>query len=322
MTTIRDVAKAAQVSVATVSRVLNNQGYVSAHSREKVERAIQELNYTPNAVARSLYKKKSKSIGFIIPDISNPFFPQLFRAVEKYLIDHEYTVLLFNSDDQLDRISNIMDSMRTEYVAGAIIVSDKIKEEHLAKLSIPVVAIDRVISEHVPSLTVNNYKNAREAIRYLVSQGCSNIAHVRGPKGVYNAEERFRGYRDEIAEQQLPSLVICGNYDLKTSLVATMELLDQHPEIDGIFAGNDIMAVGVIKALAKLGIQVPDQMKVIGFDGIEWGTTITPELTTMEQPIEQIGTKSGELLLNLIDGHVMDSHHYSFDAKLVVRDST
>jgi len=320
--TIYDVAKLANVSVATVSRVLNNQGYVGAASREKVEKAIKELNYTPNAIARSLYKKQSNTIGFIIPDITNPFFPQLFRAVEKTLVSQGYTVLLFNSDDQLDQVSNIIETMKTKYVAGAIIVSDKIREEHLESLTIPIVAIDNVISEKISSFTVNNYKNAREAVRYLVHNQCTKIAHIKGPKDVYTSEERLRGYYDETSSQGLSQFVIPGNYELKTAFQGTLDLLTKYPDIDGIFAGNDIMAVGAIKALSKLGINVPGQIKVIGFDGIEWGTTITPELTTMEQPIEQIGIKSGELLLNLIDGHITDPQHFSFDAQLIVRDST
>lgn len=321
-TTIYDVAKYAKVSVATVSRYLNNQGYVGAESRAKVESAIEALNYSPNSVARSLYKKQSKSIGFIIPDITNPFFPQLFRAVERTLINQGYSAVLFNSDDQLDRVSDFIETMKMGYAAGLIIVSDKIKEEHLAKLSMPIVAIDRIISKEIPSVTVNNYENAREAVRYLVQQGCSKIAHIQGPDGVYTSEERLRGYRDEIEAQGLPQIITCGEYELITSSEAIINLLAEHPEIDGIFAGNDIMAVGVIKALAKLEIKIPDQIKVIGFDGIEWGTTITPELTTMEQPIEQIGVKSGELLLSIIEGNTQSPQHFSFDAKLIVRDST
>jgi len=322
LTTIYDVAKYAKVSVATVSRVLNNQGYVGADSRAKVEQAIEALNYSPNAVARSLYKKQSKSIGFIIPDITNPFFPQLFRAVEKTLISQGYSALLFNSDDQLDRVSDFIETMKTGYAAGLIIVSDKIKEEHLAKLSMPIVAIDRIISDNIPSITVNNYKNAREAVSYLVQQGCSKIAHVKGPDGVYTSEERLRGYCDETSAQGLSQIIACGNYELMTSFQAIIDLLAENPDIDGIFAGNDIMAVGIIKALAKLKIKIPKQIKVIGFDGIEWGTTITPELTTMEQPIEQIGIKSGELLLDIIEGSTKGPQHFSFDAKLIVRDST
>jgi LacI family transcriptional regulator len=320
--TIREVAKLAGVSVATVSRVLNSQGYVGVDTRKKVEQAIKALNYTPNAVARSLFNKQSKSIGFIIPDITNPFFPQLVKAVEETLTEQGYTVLLFNSDENLEKISKIIDLMKAEYVAGALIVSDHVKEEHLSNISIPVVAIDRTISGNIPSVTVNNYENAREAVRFLIQQGCSRIAHIRGPKEVYTSEERYRGYCDEMAAQGLPQFVTFGNYELVTSSQATISLLAEHPQIDAFFAGNDIMAVGVIKSLTSLGIPIPEQIKVIGFDGIEWGTTVTPELTTMMQPIQQLGHKSGELLLDIINGSHQGSQHFSFDACLIERQST
>ncbi|WAA09268.1 LacI family DNA-binding transcriptional regulator [Fervidibacillus albus] len=322
MATIRDVAKLAGVSVATVSRVLNNQGYVHEDTRKKVERAIHELNYKPNAVARSLYKKTSKSIGLIIPDITNPFFPQLVRAVEETMNRSGYTVLLFNSDEVLKRERHIIDLMVTKYVDGIIIVSNTIKYEHLQHLTIPIVALDRVISQEIPSVSVNNYEGARKAVRLLKEKGCKKIAHLRGPENVFTAEERLRGYLDEMSSQEMESIIYVGNYELKTSMVETMRLLTEHPDIDGIFAGNDVMAVGAIKAITKLGIHIPNELKIIGFDGIELGTVITPELSTMKQPIVQLGKKSSELLLHYINGQEKGLRHYVYQAELVERDST
>ncbi|WAA12539.1 LacI family DNA-binding transcriptional regulator [Fervidibacillus halotolerans] len=322
MATIRDVAKLAGVSVATVSRVLNNQGYVHEDTRKKVEQAIRQLNYKPNAVARSLYKKTSKSIGLIIPDITNPFFPQLVRAVEETMYEAGYTVLLFNSDEVLKREQHIIDLMVTKYVDGIIIVSNTIKYEHLKDLSIPIVALDRVISQEIPSVSVDNYEGARKAVRLLIGKGCKKIAHLRGPKNVFTAEERLRGYMDEMNSQGMETFVYAGNYELNTSMVETMKLLTENREIDGIFAGNDVMAVGAIKAITKLGIHIPDQLKIIGFDGIELGTVITPELSTLKQPIVQLGKKSSELLLNYINGNEKVLRHYVYQAELIERDST
>lgn len=322
MATIRDVAKLAGVSVATVSRVLNNQGYVHEDTRKRVERAIEQLNYKPNAVARSLYKKTSKSIGLIIPDITNPFFPQLVRAVEETMNEAGYTVLLFNSDEELERELNIIDLMVTKYVDGIIIVSNTIKYEHLKDLSIPIVALDRIVNEAIPSVSVDNYEGAREAVRLLIRKGCRKIAHLRGPENIFTAEERLRGYIDEMESQGLSHFVYSGNYELKTSMLETMKLISENPGIDGIFAGNDVMAVGAVKAITRLGIKIPDQLKIIGFDGIELGTAITPELTTMQQPIIQLGKKSSELLLDYIEGNQIGKRHYVFPAKLIERDST
>lgn len=322
MATIRDVAKLAGVSVATVSRVLNNQGYVHEDTRKKVERAIHELNYKPNAVARSLYKKTSKSIGLIIPDITNPFFPQLVRAVEETMNRAGYTVLLFNSDEVLEREQHIIDLMVRKYVDGIIIVSNTIQYEHLKDLTIPIVALDRVISQEIPSVSVDNYEGARKAVRLLMEKGCKKIAHLRGPENVFTAEERLRGYLDEMSSQRMETFIYAGNYELKTSMAETMKLLTEHSDIDGIFAGNDVMAVGAIKATTKLGIHIPNELKIIGFDGIELGTAISPELSTMKQPIIQLGEKSSELLLNYINGPENVLRHHVYQAELVERDST
>jgi len=322
MATIRDVAKLAGVSVATVSRVLNNRGYVHQDTRKKVEEAILSLDYKPNAVARSLFKKTSKSVGFIIPDITNPFFPQLVRSVEMVMKRAGYTILLFNSDEILENELKSIDLMVSKYVDGFLVVSNTLKKEHISELSLPVVCLDRVIGEEIPSVSVDNYAGARKAVRHLLERGCRNIAHIRGPAKVRTAEERLRGYRDEIRANGLKPYIVPGNYDLNTAMENALELFEKHPEIDGVFAGNDVMAVGAMKAASKLGIPIPGRLKIIGFDGIEWGTAVTPELTTMEQPISELGKKAGELLLELINGGKLRTSHYVFEAKLIVREST
>ncbi|HWO78517.1 MAG TPA: LacI family DNA-binding transcriptional regulator [Bacillus sp. (in: firmicutes)] len=322
MTTIRDVAKQAQVSVATVSRVINKRGYVHEDTLKKVEQAIKELNYKPNDVARSLYKKTSKSIGFIIPDITNPFFPQLVRAVESMMIGAGYTVILFNSDEILDHELKLIELMESKYMDGLLIVSNTITKEHLKDLNMPVVAIDRVIDDNVPTVYVDNYKGAREAVRFLIEKGCQKIAYLNGPDKIFTAKERLRGYKAETDQNGLPSLIYPGNYELKASMMSTIKLLAEHPDVDGIFAGNDVMAVGAIKAASKLGYTIPEQLKIIGFDGIDLATAITPELTTMHQPILEIGKKGSELLLQLIAGQSLEKQHYVYDARLVERNST
>src|SRR5690606_38932945 len=175
MATIREVAKLAGVSVATVSRVLNNRGYVHEDTKKSVEQAIATLNYQPNAVARSLFKKTSNTIGFIIPDITNPFFPQLVRVVERTLRKAGYTVLLINSDEELEQELNIIELMTSKYVDGIIIVSDTLKKEHLQNVKVPVVALDRIISDDIPTIAINNYEGARQAVRYLKENGCKHI---------------------------------------------------------------------------------------------------------------------------------------------------
>lgn len=322
MATIKDVAKLAKVSTATVSRVINNSGYVHADTRKRVEEAIRQLNYRPNAVARSLFKKESKSIGFIIPDITNPFFPQLVRAVEDTIMKAGYTILLFNTDGVLDYELQLIELMKSKYVDGILAVSNSIKREHLQDLTIPIVSIDRVIDPDLPSVSIDNYDGAKQAVRHLLAKGCRKIAHLSGPENIDNARERCQGYLDEMKRNNMHPLVYPGNYELKEAMNAVLMLLTEHPDVDGIFAGNDVMAVGTIKAATKLGYKIPEDIKVIGFDGIDIGMTITPELTTMEQPILEMGRKGSELLLDLIHGKKIEQKRFVYQAKLVERHST
>ncbi|MFL6558045.1 MAG: LacI family DNA-binding transcriptional regulator, partial [Bacillus sp. (in: firmicutes)] len=265
MSTIKDVAAAANVSVATVSRVLNNKGYINEDTRKKVLLAISELNYVPNEVARSLFKKQSKTIALIVPDIKNPFFPEVARAIEDVMSSQEYTLILCNSDGQVEKEIMYLDVMKQKYVDGIIIVTSTLTPNHIKNKDIPIVALDRPISSDLPSVSVNNLEGARQAVQYLKKIGCKKIAHIRGPHDISNADERYKGYLAEVENEPWfhPDLVVDGNYHVEQTTEAATRLLITNPDIDGIFAGNDYMAVGVLKAARKLGIQVPDDLSLI-----------------------------------------------------------
>ncbi|WP_113930606.1 LacI family DNA-binding transcriptional regulator [Bacillus sp. P14.5] len=321
MATISEVAKRAGVSVATVSRVINNKGYVHEDTRKSVANAIKQLGYKPNSVARSLSQKTSKMICFLIPDITNPFFPQLVRAVEDVMYPAGYSTILFNSDEQLEHELEYIEGMTSKYIDGFIIVSNTLKWEHLSALNVPVVALDRFIDDRIPSVAVDNYEGARKALEYMIERGCRNIAHLEGPRHVITSGERKRAYQDVMKENNLPITLQQGHYELEKGMVSTMELLESNRSIDAIFAGNDVMAIGALKAAGKLGIKVPEEVSIMGFDGMEWGTTVLPELTTMQQPIYEIGKKAAEMLLARIQGLPLEREHYVLKAALEVRKS-
>lgn len=324
LSTIKDVAKVAGVSVATVSRVLNNNGYVNEDTRKRVEAAIEKLNYKPNAVARSLFKKESKMIGLIVPDITNPFFPQLARAVEDVTNHLGYTLVLCNSDEDILKEQKYIEVLNQKYVDGFIIVTSTLKSEHIKDLKVPIVALDRPINSDTPIVSVNNYEGSRLATRYLSDTGCQKIAHVRGPHDVINADERCRGYLDEVRDLNWfhPELIVNGSFNINKTKEVTKELLTLYPDIDGIFAGNDLMAVGVIKAAEELGIRIPDQLSIIGFDGITLCETTSPELTTMAQPIYNIGSTAVRILVDLIENQPLEQKNYTFSVDLIERQST
>ncbi|URN96450.1 MAG: LacI family transcriptional regulator [Candidatus Pristimantibacillus lignocellulolyticus] len=324
MASIKDVAKMAGVSVATVSRVLNNKGYVGQDTREKVESSIIELNYKPNEVARSLFKKQSNTIGLIVPDIMNPFFPELARAVEDTAIKLGYNVILCNSDANREKEQAYLDVLQQKYVNGIIVSSNTMTADQIIEINIPVVSIDREISKGLPTIVVENKNGAIAATRFLKSKGCKRIAHIRGTYGIVNAEERCEGYK-EVVDQELwfgESYIVNGNYEMQSSIKATLELLSQHPEIDGIFAANDIMAIGAIKAAHQLGIKVPEELSIIGFDGISLSAATIPELTTIVQPIYELGEKATTLLVNLMEQKAVEETFFKFDVELIERNST
>jgi LacI family transcriptional regulator len=324
MSTMKEVAAAANVSVATVSRVLNNNGYVNEETRKKVLLAISNLDYVPNEVARSLFKKQSKTIALIVPDIKNPFFPEIARAIEDVMSSQEYTLILCNSDEKVEKEIMYLDVMKQKYVDGIIIVTSTLTPKHIEKRDIPIVALDRPISVDIPSVTVNNFEGAIQAVQHLKKIGCKKIAHIRGPRAVSNADERYEGYIEQVADEPwfCPDLVVNGNYNVLETTEATKELLTKFPDIDGIFAGNDYMAVGVLKAAEQLGIQIPEDLSLIGFDGIQLGQLTSPEITTMAQPIYELGATAAELLLEMIEGKPIPKLHQQFQVTLMNGQST
>lgn len=314
MATIIEVAKKAGVSVATVSRVLNKNGYVREETLKKVEKAIKELNYTPNSVARMLYTKKSDTIGVLIPDITNPFFSELYKSIEKHAEKYDQQLFLFNSDYSLAKEKKFLKLTSSKLIDSAIIVSDTLKEEHLINIDIPTVTIDRKISEKISSISIDNYQGAKEAVNYLLKRDCKMIAHITGPVGNNTADERKNGFLDKVNREEVQYRMIQGNYDIKDSVKTSLTLLKENPEIDGIFAGNDIIAVGLIKALSK--INHPKSLAIIGFDGIRLGEEITPEITTLCQPIDAMACEAIEIIIKN-----RKQKHKVFEVDLLIRET-
>lgn len=324
MASIKDVARLAGVSVATVSRVLNNKGYVGQSTREKVEKTIEQLNYKPNEVARSLFKKQSSTIGLIVPDIMNPFFPELARAVEDTAAKMGLNVILCNSDGNKKKEQAYLDMLKQQYVNGIIVSSNTLTAKQIKELNIPVVSIDREISKGLPTIVVENKLGASMATQYLKSIGRTEIGHIRGTKDVVNAEERYEGYKEVVSQEAWfkESYIVNGNYDMEEAIIATKKLLQAHPTIDGIFAANDVMAIGAMKAANQLGKKVPEQLSIIGFDGITLSAATIPELTTIEQPIYDMGQIATTILVNMMDQQMVEKTYYKLDVKLIEREST
>lgn len=217
MATIKDVAKLANVSTATVSRVLNSNGYVNQSTKMLVEKAIEKLNYRPNDVARSLFKGRSKMIALFVPDIMNPFFPELARAVEDMTNKHGYTFVLCNTDGNIEKELTYLNALQQKSIDGIIVVSSSITSDYLKTINTPIIALDRKLSASLPSVTVNNRAGACEAVRHLMATGCKRIAHLSGPDYVSNTTQRMLGYLDEVKDTEWfsPSYIATGDYNFE-----------------------------------------------------------------------------------------------------------
>lgn len=327
MATIKAVAELAGVSIATVSRMINQNGYVSKQAERSITQAMEQLGYEPLMVRR-MAANNMPTIALILPDITNLFFSELARAVEDMCQQKGYAVFFCNSDHQDFKEKSYLDVLRKRNIDGIIYASNYLTQEELDKLqNIPVVALDRASdTSKCTVIRSNNYEGARMAVQHLLDIGCRKIAHIYGPPEVATAKERLDGYEDCVRSLAwyTPSLMAPGMFQLEGGMQAVDTLLLRHPDIDGIFAGNDFMALGVLKALHRKGIRVPDDIAICGFDGIKMTEIVEPELTTVAQPIYEMGKRAADSLMQQIESPRSRLYTEVIEMKvsLIVRGST
>lgn len=323
MPSIREVAKLAQVSPATVSRVINGTAKVDDEKRKRVLNVISETGFVPNEVARSLFKKSAKIIGLILPTIENPFFTQLASAIEQTADEYGYRLVLCNTNDQPEK-ERAAFSMLASMNADGIILTTNNEEtyECVNQCPIPVVITDRGIETEAWAgyIHSDHYEGGRLAAQHLIDCGCQNIVCIRGPMEISSARDRYEGYRSVCCENHRQEQVIDCSYDFEQGLKVTETLIETFPEVDGIIACNDMVAISVYKVLHSKGIRVPEDVQLIGYDDIRLSVLMTPELTTIAQPVDKIGRKAAELIIRN-DNHD-NPKEFIFEAKLIQRDTT
>lgn len=322
MATIKDVSKHSGVSVATVSRVLNNSSKVQPTTKKKVLQAINELNYKPNAVAKTLFKKQSYSIGLIIPDISNPFFPEVARAVEDTARQYGYRVILCNSDGNKEKEKDYIETLSQNHVDGLLVTSITGNSDNFKGLHMPVVALDRSMDEEIPCVYVDNYEGGKLAAQTLFENGGKKFGEISGPSNLITAKERSRGFHDFLKKKEMTAITYEGEFDFKHSFTIAGQFLDENPEIDSIFVGNDQIGVALVKEAMLRGIRIPEDLQIIGFDGIEIGGLITPSLSTIQQPIYELGKEAARLLLALANKHQVKETSICMPINYVQRSTT
>lgn len=306
MATIYDVAQRAEVSAATVSRVLNGHASVDPKLAERVRAAVEELGYRPNALARNLRRSRTSLWAVVISDVGNPFFTSLVRGVEDVAQSSAYSVVLCNSDEDPDKEANYVTVALAEQMAGVIISPSGQAEgvQRLIEAGTPVVVIDREVpGVTVDSVLVDNEHGAAEATAHLLAGGYRRVACITGPSTVSTAERRLRGYQKAIADGGHPyreELVRHSDFRERGGYDAMASLLDSAEPPDAVFVGNNLMAVGALECLVARGVSVPDQLGIVGFDDLPWADLVRPALTTVGQPTYELGRTAAQLLADRI----------------------
>jgi len=303
---IQDVAKLAGVSPTTVSRVLNDRGYISEETRENVKRAMKELNYFPNDVARSLFNKRTNLIGLILPTTSNPFFGELTFYIETICNSLGYKILLCNSLNDIEKEEKYLEMLMRNQVDGIIVGTHNqgildYKNENLA-----VISIDTYLSDKIPIIGSDNYNGGKIATELLISKGCNKIINIDGEFNL-RTQARLRkiAYEDVMkANNKTPiTYEIVSAFDGGNQIKVANKILDEHPDVDGVFATNDLFAAAFINEARKRGKKIPEDIKIIGYDGTEASRSLLPDLTTVKQPIELIAKTSVDILIEKIEGN-------------------
>jgi LacI family transcriptional regulator len=325
---IYDVAREAKVSVFTVSAVINENGQVSAAAQKRVRAAIEKLNYRPNLLARSLAKRHTFSIGILVPDISNPFFPQIVRGAEDVLQKAGYSTLLCNSDDQPEKEEHYLEFLMSRRVDGIMLTKTPGKmnagvRQRLVESNLPVVLIMRT----TPDLTYDavlsdDGAGAHQAVSHLASLGYKTIAMVGGPLTVSNGVERRDGYLSALHAHHLPvseKLMYEGDYRMESGYRAAMALLPRRPE--AVFVANHMMMLGFLKAAEEMGLHCPQDFGIVSFDDYPWLGLFRPRITTVEVPKYELGATAARFLLDRVDGKRQKYLTVTLPMQLRVRES-
>ena len=332
MATIKDVAREASVSIATVSHVVNQTRRVSDELTARVLAAMQKLHYRPNGLARSLRLGQTRTLGMLIPDNSNQFFAEMARSIEDTGYRHGYSVILCNSDRNVEKQRTYVRVLVDKQVDGIAFISSGESAEdiqYLTREGVAVVIVDREQpGTSVDVIVIDNERAGYEATRHLLGFGHRRIACITGPAGVAPAEGRVVGYRLALRDAGIeydPALVIPGDFGMETGERAGDALWKLPPELrpTAIFSCNDLMAIGAMVSLRRYGVEIPSDVSIVGIDDIALSRAVSPALTTMSHPKVEMGRLAAELLIQRIEGHSagMDPQRVVLTATLVRRDS-
>ncbi len=328
-TTIVDVAREAGVSPKTVSRVVNGNGYVSDATLERVQDAIDRLDYRVNRAAQSLVSDRTTTIGLVVPNVSNPFFPEVFASIQQTALEQDYTVLVFQTQDRPDLERRALDILDEHRVAGTILYIPSLPDDELRsrlqRQTAVVLIGHNALHDLAGIVQVDLYDAAFQAVKHLVQANCRILAYIDGPPDErFVNQERYRGLQAAMKAHNLtimPELFVHCAGTIEASRQAAAALLTQNPAIDAIICHHDVLAYGALEACDHLQIAVPDQVAVVGFDDISFSGLQRISLTTLRFPKTDIGTQAAQMLFRRIEGN-FEANEIVLKTQLIHRDST
>ncbi|MEO5937781.1 MAG: LacI family DNA-binding transcriptional regulator [Sphingomonas sp.] len=294
--TIRDVARRADVSVASASRALNNHSNVTPATRDRVLAAARALDYVPHLGARILSRGRSNTIGVVLPDLFGEFFSEIIRGIDYAAHRRGLQLLLSNMHGSAEETEIAIRAMRGR-VDGLLVMSPQIDVEFLGRSlpkGLPAIVMNAAADGIHPTIAIDNLAGARDAVAHLFAQGCTRIVHIAGPRGNADADARRAGFVEATAGK---GTVIEGDFSEEAGIVAARTILADHRDADGVFAANDMMAVACMATLAEGGMRAPDQVAIIGFDGVPIAQYVTPALSTMALNLAELGERAVERLI-------------------------
>lgn len=300
-TTIKDVAKHAGVGIGTVSRVINNEGAVGAKTRQKVLDAMNDLNYSPNNMASQLRRNETRIIALLVPIVNHPFFAKLAYYVEDEADRFGYSTILVSSQQRVEKEVEIISRIRQKKVDGAVFVTHYIHEEEDLK-DCPIISIDRVLSKDTPYVTSDNYEATKKAIKYMIERGAKRIGFI-GSKPLVDSEvmERERAYRDVMAEYDMPIRIVNEVMQHGEEPVVVADFIEKYADVDGVFVSGYTLSQFFYDAAIELGKKIPEDLQIVSYDGIfkQWSTS---NMTSVEQPVEEMARQVVRLLIKKIHG--------------------
>lgn len=326
--TIKDIARLGEVSITTVSKIINGKDHdISQGTIDRVNRIMEEQRYVPNKLAGSLVTKTTKTIGLVIPDITNPFFPELVRGAEDRANEAGYSLFFCNSDDQPEKESKYIKSLMEKMVDGIIFTaasSDNGRAEVLKNIHTPIVLVDRLVEmdEVTAGIVVDNVSGAYEGTKYLIDLGHKNILHITGPKNGKISAERASGYLKALAEagiHESQALILYGHFKLDWGYKAMAEADEKQFPYTAVFCGNDLIALGAMKYLKEKGKHIPEDCSILGYDDIQIASHVDPPLTTIRQPKYQMGYQAVDTMVKRLSGEAITEKKIVLSTELIIR---